>query len=74
MTVNEVIEKSKEFYYKHSVLDMLDNDLFTSFEVYQLLLILGQKKKLFKVKEVDEKLKLYIDKKSGKKYTKKSNF
>lgn len=69
-----IIEKSKEFYYKHSVLDMLDNDLFTSFEVYQLLLILGQKKKLFKVKEVDEKLKLYIDKKSGKKYTKKSNF
>ena len=78
-----IIEKSKEFYYKHSVLDMLDNDLFTSFEVYQLLLILGQKKKLFKVKEVDEKLKLYdyllgkysnIDKKNGKKYTKKSNF
>ena len=53
---------------------MLDNDLFTRFEVYQLVLILGQKKKLFKVKEVDEKLKLYIDKKSGKKYTKKSNF
>ena len=53
---------------------MLDNDLFTSFEVYQLLLILGQKKKLFKVKEIDKKLKLYIDKRSNKKYTKRSNF
>ena len=69
-----IIQSSKEFYYKHTVLDMLDNELFTSFEVYQLLLILGQKKKLFKVKEVDKKLKLYIDKRSNKKYTKKSNF
>lgn len=69
-----LIENSKEFYYKHTILDMLDNDLFTNFEVYQLLLILGQKKKLFKVKEIDNKFKLYIDKKSNKKYTKKSNF
>lgn len=69
-----IIHSSKEFYYKHAVLDMLDNDLFTSFEVYQLLLILGQKKKLFKVKEIDKKLKLYIDKRSNKKYTKRSNF
>lgn len=69
-----LIENSKEFYYKHAILDMLDNDLFTSFEVYQLLLILGQKKKIFKVKEVNEKFKIYTDKKSNKKYTKKSSF
>lgn len=69
-----LISNSKEFYYKHAILDMLDNDLFTNFEVYQLLLILGQKKELFKVKEINSKFKLYIDKKSNRKYTKKSNF
>lgn len=69
-----IIENSKDFYYKKAIFNMLDNDFFTNFEVYQLLLILGQKKQLFKVKEIDNQLKLYIDKKSNKKYTKKSNF
>ena len=69
-----LIENSKDYYYKNAIYDMLDNDFFTSFEVYQLLLILGQKKQLFKVKEIDNKLKIYIDKKSNQKYTKKSNF
>lgn len=69
-----IIENSKDFYYKKAIFNMLDNDFFTNFEVYQLLLILGQKKQLFKVKEVDNQLKIYVDKKSNKKYTKKSNF
>lgn len=69
-----LIDNSKEFYYKTAIYEMLDNDFFTNFEVYQLLLILGQKKGVLKVKEIDEKLKLYIDMKSNKKYTKKSNF
>lgn len=69
-----LIENSKEFYYKKAIYNMLDGDFFTSFEIYQLLLILGQKKKHFKIKEIDNKLKIYIDKKSNKKYTKKSNF
>ncbi len=69
-----IVENSKEFYYKKSIFDMLDNDYFTSFEVYQLLLILGQKKQLFNVNESFDKIKIYTDKKSNKKYTKKSNF
>ena len=69
-----LIDNSKEYYYKNSIYEMLDNDFFSNFEVYQLLLILGQKKGVLKVKEIDEKLKIYIDNKSNKKYTKKSNF
>ena len=69
-----IVENSKDFYYKKSIFDMLDNDYFTSFEVYQLLLILGQKKQLFNVNENFDKIKIYTDKRSNKKYTKKSNF
>lgn len=69
-----LVENSKDFYYKKSIFEMLDNDYFTNFEVYQLLLILGQKKQLFNVNETFNKIKVYTDKKSKKKYTKKSNF
>lgn len=69
-----LINNSKEFYYKHTILEMLDDELFTNFEVYQLLLILGQKKNIFKTKEIDNKFKVYTNKKNNKKYTKKSNF
>ena len=69
-----LVENSKDFYYKKSIFEMLDNDYFTNFEVYQLLLILGQKKQLFNVNESFNKIKVYTDKKSKKKYTKKSNF
>lgn len=69
-----IVDNSKEFYYKKSVFNMLENDMFTSFEIYQLLLILGQKKGVFKVHELNHKLKLYIDEKTKSKYTKKSNF
>ena len=74
MDIPLLIENSKDYYYKKSIFDMLESDFFTNFEVYQLLLILGQKKQLLKTDQVNDKLKIYIDKKNGKKYTKKSNF
>lgn len=69
-----LVENSKEFYYRKSIYDMLESDIFTNFEVYQLLLILGQKKGNFTTNKINDKLKLYIDIKNNKKYTKKSNF
>lgn len=69
-----LIENSKDFYYQKSVQEMLDSNYFTNYELYQMLLILGQQKKLFEVTNITEKLKIYKDKKTSKKYSKKSNF
>ncbi len=68
-----LIENSKEYYYKKCINEMLDNDFFTNYEIYQLLLILGQKKKILNVTQLDQNLKIYTDNKNNKKYTKKSN-
>lgn len=69
-----IIENSKEYYYDKSINYMIENNKFTKFEIYQMLLILGEQKKIFDTEITGEKLKIYKDKISGKKYTKKSSF
>lgn len=69
-----IIEDSKQFFYEKAIGDMLENCKFTKFEIYQLLLILGEQKNIFDIIYSNDKLRLYEDKISGKKYTKKSNF
>lgn len=69
-----LIENSKEFFYEKSINEMLDSGKFTNYELYQMLLILGEKKKLFKVLNKDEKLKVYKNKYDSRLYTKKSSF
>lgn len=68
-----VIENSKQYFYEKSINDMLENDKFSKYELYQMLLILGEQKKIFKTTN-DNCIKIYEDKISGKKYTKRSNF
>ena len=66
------MQNSREFYYEKSINDILDSDKFSKYELYQMLLILGDQKKVFKV-EKKENLKLYKDPINGKIYTKRSN-
>ena len=68
-----LVQNSREFYYEKSINDILDSDKFSKYELYQMLLILGDQKKVFKV-EKKENLKLYKDPINGKIYTKRSNF
>lgn len=68
-----LIENSKEFYYEKSIHTMLDNQYFSNYELYQILLILGEQKKIFQTSNHDN-IKIYHDTKSSKNYTKKSSF
>lgn len=68
-----LIENSKEFYYEKSIHTMLDNQYFSNYELYQILLILGEQKKIFQTSNHDN-IKVYHDTKSSKNYTKKSSF
>lgn len=68
-----IIENSKEYYYQKSISNMLDSGKFSNYELYQILLILGEQKKIFST-NIDKNIKVYLDTISGKKYTKKSNF
>ncbi len=68
-----LIQDSKQYYYEKSISEMLDNSNFSKYELYQLLLILGEQKKILE-SEINNNVKIYIDKISGKKYTKKSSF
>lgn len=68
-----IIEDSKQFYYEKAINEMLENNNFSKYELYQLLLILGEQKKIFKT-ELSNNIKVYTDRISGKKYTKKSSF
>lgn len=69
-----IVENSKDYYYEKSINYMIENNKFTKFELYQMLLILGEQKKIFDSETTGEKLKIYKDRVSGKKYTKKSSF
>ena len=69
-----LIEDSKEFYYQKAVQEMIDNNYFTNYELYQMLLILGKQKKLFESSDITDKIKIYTDKYNNKNYTKKSSF
>ena len=69
-----MIQNSKDYYYEKSINYMMENNKFSKFELYQVLLILGDQKNMFDITNTNEKLKIYTDKISQKKYTKKSNF
>ena len=68
-----LVQNSREFYYEKNINDILDSDKFSKYELYQMLLILGDQKKVFKIEKKDD-LKLYKDPINGKTYTKRSNF
>lgn len=69
-----IVENSKDFFYQKSVQEMLDNECFTNYELYQMLLILGQQKKIFEISSVSDKIKIYKSKTTNIEYTKKNNF
>ena len=66
-----LIEESKNFYYEKKIGDMINSGLFNNYELYQILLILGNQKNIFDIKENTKGLRIYEDKKSGTLYTKK---
>ena len=67
-----LVQNSREFYYEKSINEIIEADLFTKYELYQTLLILGDQKKVLKSEKFDG-VKVYTDPISGKKFTKKSN-
>lgn len=67
-----IIENSKEYFYDKCVNDLIENDRFTKYELYQTLLLLGEQKNIFHSEKIDTNLKLYIDSISNKIYTKRS--
>ena len=69
-----LIETSKDYYYEKFINEMLDNSYFSNYELYQLLLILGEQKKIFATYKIEDNIKVLKDKKNGKKYIKKSSF
>ncbi len=69
-----IIENSREFFYEKSVYDMLDSGRFSYFELYQMLLILGEQKNIFQVIYNDNQTKVYQNRFNLKKYTRKNKF
>ncbi len=68
-----IIEDSKEYYYEKSINKMLQSGNFSNYELYQILLILGNQKKFFSKEDINDNLKIYKDIKSNKIYTKKNS-
>lgn len=68
-----IIENSKEYFYDKCVSDLIENDRFTKFELYQTLLLLGEQKNILKSEKIDNNLKIYKDTINNKIYTKKSD-
>lgn len=73
MDIPILIENSKEYYYEKAVNDMLEYEKFTKYELYQMLLILGNQKKIFDIKYNENGIRIYLDKKDNKFYTKKGS-
>ena len=67
-----LVQNSKEFYYEKCINEILETDMFSKYELYQTLLILGDQKIVLDVNKFDS-IKIYSDPISVKKYTKKSN-
>ncbi|MBO5477926.1 MAG: hypothetical protein J6A15_09275 [Clostridia bacterium] len=67
-----LVQNSREFYYEKCINEIMETDMFSKYELYQTLLILGDQKKLFNVSK-ENNVKMYTDSISGKKYTKRSN-
>lgn len=74
LDIPNIIETSKDFYYQKAINEMLENEYFSNYELYQMLLILGKQKKLFDITDITDKVKIYTNKLNNKKYTKKNNF
>lgn len=68
-----LVQNSREFYYEKCINEILETDMFSKYELYQTLLILGDQKKVLNV-EKHQAVKVYTDPISDKKYTKKSSY
>ena len=66
-----IIQNSKEYFYEKSIYSMLDSGKITLFEIYQILLILCEQKKLLKITNIGNNTKIYTDKNNTQKYTRK---
>lgn len=73
MDIPVIIENSKEYYYEKSINEMLEHEKFTKYELYQMLLILGNQKKIFDIKYNKDGIRIYQDTKDNNFYTKKGN-
>ena len=67
-----LVQNSREFYYEKCINEIMETDMFSKYELYQTLLILGDQKKVFNVSK-ENNVKMYTDSISGKQYTKRSN-
>ena len=67
-----LVQNSREFYYEKCINEIIETYVFSKYELYQTLLILGDQKKVFNVKK-EKNVKIYTDAISGKNYTKKIN-
>lgn len=67
-----LVQNSREYYYEKCINEIIETDMFTKYELYQTLLILGDQKKVLSTQKF-QNVKLYTDNISGKKYTKRSN-
>lgn len=67
-----LVQNSREFYYEKCINEIMETDMFTKYELYQTLLILGDQKKVLRATK-NKNVKLYTDPISGKNYTKRSN-
>jgi hypothetical protein len=67
-----LVQNSREFYYEKCINEIMETDMFSKYELYQTLLILGDQKKVLNVDKF-QSVKLYTDPISNKKYTKRSN-
>lgn len=67
-----LVQNSREFYYEKCINEIMETDMFSKYELYQTLLILGDQKKVLNVEKY-QSVKIYTDPISNKKYTKRSN-
>lgn len=67
-----LVQNSREFYYEKCINEIMETGMFSKYELYQTLLILGDQKRVLNVKK-HENVKIYTDPISGKNYTKRSN-
>lgn len=67
-----LVQNSREYYYEKCINEIMETDMFSKYELYQTLLILGDQKKVLNAEKF-QNVKVYTDQVSGKKYTKRSN-
>lgn len=67
-----LVQNSREYYYEKCINEIMETDMFSKYELYQTLLILGDQKNVLDTEKY-QNVKIYTDQISGKKYTKRSN-